>query len=92
MSPRRKVEPDEQDFFEVIPKPPRRWGLPIIAALAQRKLFEWNRLRWINGLPSGSPVRRLHRRKNAPIKTAAVSNVRANRALPHPHELVSTMA
>jgi Mce-associated membrane protein len=34
VSPRRKVEPDEQDFFEVIPTPPRRWGLPIIAALA----------------------------------------------------------
>ncbi len=34
MSPRRKVESDEQDFFDVTPKPPRRWGLPIIAALA----------------------------------------------------------
>jgi len=34
VSPRRKVESDEQDFFEVIPKPPRRWGLPSIAALS----------------------------------------------------------
>ena len=34
MSPRRKVESDEQDFFEVVPKPPPRRGLPIIAALA----------------------------------------------------------
>jgi Mce-associated membrane protein len=34
MSPRRKVESDERDFFEVIPNPPRRWGLSIIAALA----------------------------------------------------------
>ena len=34
MSPRRKVESDEQDFFDVVPKPPRRWGLPIIATLA----------------------------------------------------------
>jgi Mce-associated membrane protein len=34
MSPRRKVSADEQDFFEVTPKPPRRWGLPIIAAAA----------------------------------------------------------
>ena len=34
MSPRRKLEADERDFFEVVPKPPRRWGLPIIAALA----------------------------------------------------------
>ena len=34
MSPRRKVESDEQDFFDVTPKPPRRWGLPIISALA----------------------------------------------------------
>jgi Mce-associated membrane protein len=34
MSPRRKVEADEADFFDVVPKPPRRWGLPIIAGLA----------------------------------------------------------
>lgn len=34
MSPRRKVEADEADFFEVVPTPPRRWGLPIIAGLA----------------------------------------------------------
>jgi Mce-associated membrane protein len=34
VSPRRKVESDEQDFFDVTPKPPRRWGLPIIATLA----------------------------------------------------------
>jgi Mce-associated membrane protein len=34
VSPRRKVESDEQDFFDVMPEPPRRWGLPIIATLA----------------------------------------------------------
>jgi Mce-associated membrane protein len=34
VSPRRKVESDEQDFFDVVPKPPRRWGLPTIAVLA----------------------------------------------------------
>jgi Mce-associated membrane protein len=34
MSPRRKVDADERDFFDVEPEPPRRWGLPIIAALA----------------------------------------------------------
>lgn len=34
MSPRRKVEESEQDFFAVTPKPPRRWGLPLVAALA----------------------------------------------------------
>ena len=34
MSPRRKVEADEQDFFAVAPRPPRRWGLPLIATLA----------------------------------------------------------
>ena len=34
MSPRRKVESDERNFFDVAPKSPRRWGLPIIAALA----------------------------------------------------------
>jgi Mce-associated membrane protein len=34
MSPRRKLEADERNFFDVAPRPPRRWGLPIIAALA----------------------------------------------------------
>jgi len=34
MSPRRKIEADEPDFFEVKPPPPRRWGLPVLAALA----------------------------------------------------------
>jgi Mce-associated membrane protein len=34
VSPRRKVEADEPDFFEVTPKPPRRWGLPVLAVLA----------------------------------------------------------
>jgi Mce-associated membrane protein len=34
VSPRRKVDADETDFFEVTPRPPRRWGLPIVAALA----------------------------------------------------------
>ena len=34
MSPRRKLEADEQDFFDVAPPPPRRWGLPVIAMLA----------------------------------------------------------
>ena len=34
MSPRRKFEAGEQDFFAVPPKPPRRWGLPLIATLA----------------------------------------------------------
>jgi Mce-associated membrane protein len=34
MSPRRKVEADERDFFDVTPRPPRRWGLPVIATLA----------------------------------------------------------
>jgi len=34
VSPRRKLEADERNFFDVAPKPPRRWGLPIIAALA----------------------------------------------------------
>ena len=33
MSPRRKVEADEADFFEVTPTP-RRWGLPVVAGLA----------------------------------------------------------
>jgi Mce-associated membrane protein len=34
VSPRRKVEADEPDFFEVTPRPPRRWGLPVLAVLA----------------------------------------------------------
>jgi Mce-associated membrane protein len=34
VSPRRKVEADEADFFEVTPRPPRRWGLPVLAGLA----------------------------------------------------------
>ena len=34
MSPRRKFEADEQDFFAVAPRPPRRWGLALIATLA----------------------------------------------------------
>ena len=34
MSPRRKLEADEPDFFEVVTEPPRRWGLPIVAALS----------------------------------------------------------
>jgi Mce-associated membrane protein len=34
MSPRRRIEADEPDFFEAKPDPPRRWGLPLIAALA----------------------------------------------------------
>jgi Mce-associated membrane protein len=34
MSPRRRIEDGEQDFFEVEPKPPRRWGLPVVAAAA----------------------------------------------------------
>jgi Mce-associated membrane protein len=34
VSPRRLVEAEEADFFDVVPRPPRRWGLPIIAGLA----------------------------------------------------------
>ena len=34
MSPRRRLDIGERDFFDVAPTPPRRWGLPIIAALA----------------------------------------------------------
>jgi len=33
MSPRRKIEADEPDFFEVKPTPPRRWGLPVLAVV-----------------------------------------------------------
>lgn len=34
MSPRRKLQADERDFFGVVPTPPRRWGLPIVAVVA----------------------------------------------------------
>ncbi|MHC9292652.1 mammalian cell entry protein [Mycobacterium sp. LTG2003] len=34
MSPRRRIDPDERDYFAVEPKPPIRWGLPIIALLS----------------------------------------------------------
>jgi Mce-associated membrane protein len=34
MSPRRKVDAGELDFFDVTPKPPRRWGLTVIATVA----------------------------------------------------------
>jgi Mce-associated membrane protein len=34
MSPRRKVAADEPDFFEVTPKPARRWGLTVVAVVA----------------------------------------------------------
>ncbi|MGV0743641.1 mammalian cell entry protein [Mycolicibacterium sp. XJ870] len=34
MSPRRKVDASERDYFAVEPKPPRRWGLPLVAMLS----------------------------------------------------------
>jgi len=34
MSPRRKVDAGEPDFFDVTPEPPRRWGLTIISTVA----------------------------------------------------------
>jgi Mce-associated membrane protein len=34
MSPRRRIEADELDFFDVAPRRPRRWGLPVVAMLA----------------------------------------------------------
>jgi Mce-associated membrane protein len=34
VSPRRKLEADEADFFGVAPKPQRRWGLPLVAVAA----------------------------------------------------------
>jgi Mce-associated membrane protein len=35
VSPRRRVDADERDFFYGIePKPPRQWGLPIVAVLS----------------------------------------------------------
>ena len=54
MSPRRRVDADERDYFEVKPKPPRRWGLPIIAAVAS--------------LPGG-PDRRVAFARDKPVAT-----------------------
>ncbi|MUM30208.1 mammalian cell entry protein, partial [Mycobacterium sp. CBMA295] len=34
MSPRRRIEPDERDYFAVEPKAPIRWGLPIVAMIS----------------------------------------------------------
>jgi Mce-associated membrane protein len=34
MSPRRKVDAGEPDFFDVTPKPPRQWGLPVLSVVA----------------------------------------------------------
>lgn len=34
MSPRRKVDTGEPDFFDVTPKPSRQWGLPVLSVLA----------------------------------------------------------
>lgn len=34
MSPRRRIDADERDYFAVTPRPPRRWGLPLVATLA----------------------------------------------------------
>jgi Mce-associated membrane protein len=34
VSPRRKLESDERDFFDVAVKPPRRWGLLVVAIIA----------------------------------------------------------
>ena len=34
MSPRRKVDAGERDYFAVEPKPPVRWGLPVVAVLS----------------------------------------------------------
>jgi Mce-associated membrane protein len=33
MSPRRRIAADEPDYFAVMPKPQRQWGLPIVAAV-----------------------------------------------------------
>lgn len=33
MSPRRRVDADERDYFEAVPRPPRRWGLPVVATV-----------------------------------------------------------
>jgi Mce-associated membrane protein len=34
VSPRRKLDADERDFFDVALKPPRRWGLLVVAIVA----------------------------------------------------------
>jgi Mce-associated membrane protein len=34
VSPRRKLDADDPDFFGVAPKPPRRWGLTVATVLA----------------------------------------------------------
>ena len=35
MSPRRKIDAEEPELYTTpAPKPPRRWGLPIVAALS----------------------------------------------------------
>lgn len=34
MSPRRRIDADEVDYFAHVPRRPRRWGLPLVAALA----------------------------------------------------------
>ena len=34
MSPRRKVDAGEPDFFGITRKPPRQWGLPVLSVLA----------------------------------------------------------
>lgn len=34
MSPRRRIEPGERDYFAVEPKAPIRWGLPIVAMVS----------------------------------------------------------
>ncbi|BBY80999.1 mammalian cell entry protein [Mycolicibacterium pulveris] len=39
MSPRRRIEADEPDFFEATPRRPRRWGLPVIATVASLVLI-----------------------------------------------------
>ncbi|MGV0801676.1 mammalian cell entry protein, partial [Mycolicibacterium elephantis] len=39
MSPRRRIEADEPEFFEVTPRRPRRWGLPVVATVASLVLI-----------------------------------------------------
>ena len=34
MSPRRRIESGERDYFAVEPTPPTRWGLPIVAMMS----------------------------------------------------------
>ena len=34
MSPRRKIDTAEADYFAVQPKPPKRWGLPVAAVVS----------------------------------------------------------